>query len=211
MNRAVRIAYFGDSITWGEGHYPGKGIVPEKRWTTLTERSLVSEYPFIYTKNLGVNGNTTRDGLERLPDLYAFHPDIVTLQFGLNDCNCWLSDGGYPRVNIRSFGYNLIEIINKVQASGTPLIILSTNPVCPVKKPLLNGKSFGDHADEYNRVIRTIATKTGTPLCDIAAGFPLDTSLFLDENGRWVHLSESGNSKYASLILPQLQGAMESL
>jgi lysophospholipase L1-like esterase len=209
--KAIKIAYFGDSITWGEGHYPGKGVPLEKRWTTLADTALVAEYPFIYSRNFGVNGNTTRDGLERLPALYSFHPDVMTLQFGVNDCNCWLSDGGYPRVNVKSFEYNLIEFINKARANGTSAIILSTNPVCPVKKPLLNGESLGDHTDEYNRVIRNVAPKMGTPLCDIAAGFTMDTTLFLKENGKWIHLSEKGNSRYASLILPFLQSALEKI
>ena len=35
--------------------------------------------------NLGVSGDTTTDGVERLPAVLAVHPAIVILEFGGND------------------------------------------------------------------------------------------------------------------------------
>lgn len=97
-HRVVKICYFGDSITYGLGH-DSKGVQITKRWTSLLDNALkkhVKADIFTYSINLGVNGDTTRNGIERLEDVYAFRPDVITIQFGMNDCNYWLSDNGLP-------------------------------------------------------------------------------------------------------------------
>lgn len=35
--------------------------------------------------NMGISGNTTKDGVARLPDVLAAHPSIVVVEFGGND------------------------------------------------------------------------------------------------------------------------------
>ena len=72
---------------------------------------------FIYSLNQGINGDTTRLGLLRINDVYNFKPDIVIMQFGYNDCNYWVTDSGFPRVNIDSFKFNIIELIDKFKAN----------------------------------------------------------------------------------------------
>jgi hypothetical protein len=58
-------------------------------------------------------------GLERFPnDLQQHRPDIVTIQFGLNECNCWVSDGGLPRVSEAAYRANLIEMIERARRFG---------------------------------------------------------------------------------------------
>lgn len=169
---------------------------------------------FIYSLNLGVNGDTTRNGLERLPEVYAFRPDLVTLQFGLNDCNYWLSDGGHPRVNPVSFRFNHKELIEKLYASQVKKIILSTNHLIPVEKKMLNGKFYNDNNRFYNQIIREVATETGVTLCDMEIQLGdscQNRSLFLDENGKWIHLSELGNQRYAEVILPLIEKELMEL
>lgn len=203
--KVIRMAYFGDSITYGLGH-DHRGVDVSRRWTSLVDRELKAlerRGLFLYTSNLGVNGDTTRHGIERLPEVYAFRPDLVTLQFGLNDCNFWLSDHGLPRVNPVSFKHNLKEIIEKLRASGVRSIILSTNHLIPVKKPMLNGKDFNDNNRQYNGFIREVASETGVILCDMERLWGRKgRSFFLEENGKWIHLNEKGHSLYAQKILP---------
>lgn len=209
-SKVVRICYFGDSITYGLGH-DHKGVDMTRRWTALVDEALKKYEPrglFIYSLNLGENGNTTRNGLERLPEAYAFNPDLVTVQFGMNDCNYWLSDGGLPRVNPVSFKFNLKELIEKLFAAKVGSILLSTNHLIPVEKKMLNGKPYNENNRFYNQIIREVAEETGATLCDmeaLLADSSKNKTLFLDENGRWIHLSELGNQRYAEQIHPFIE------
>jgi lysophospholipase L1-like esterase len=128
----------GDSITFGQY------VDPQLRWTTLVTERLQQVYletPVqIYALNRGVSGETTRQGLERFPtDVQQIGPDVMTLQFGLNDCNCWLTDGGLPRVSAAAFRANLLEMITRARRFGTRQIILANNHRTLRTKVMLSG------------------------------------------------------------------------
>ncbi len=208
--KVIRICYFGDSITHGLGH-DHQGVEITKRWSATVDDALKGHEQrgvFIYSLNLGENGNTTRNGLERLPDLYAFRPDLVTVQFGMNDCNYWLSDGGLPRVNPVSFKHNLKEMVEKLFAAGVSRVLLSTNHLIPVEKRMLNGKDYNENNRYYNSLIREVAQEAGVSLCDIESllsDSKWNKALILDEIGKWIHLSELGNRVYGERILPHIE------
>jgi acyl-CoA thioesterase-1 len=73
------IACFGDSLTAGLGLDPGESY-PEVLQQDLNRRGL--RYRVV---NLGVSGETSQDGVERLPRVLALRPAIVVLEFGAND------------------------------------------------------------------------------------------------------------------------------
>jgi len=73
------IVCFGDSLTAGFGVDPGKSY-PDLLQQELDRRGY--RYRVV---NLGVSGDTTQDGLERLPLVLAEKPRIVVLEFGAND------------------------------------------------------------------------------------------------------------------------------
>src|SRR3954447_5016543 len=91
----ITLVYMGDSITFGQYIDPGV------RWTSLIDQRLAESFgEAVSSHNSGISGETTRMGLERFPrDVQGHHPEVMTLQFGLNDCNCWDSDEGHPRVS----------------------------------------------------------------------------------------------------------------
>jgi acyl-CoA thioesterase-1 len=73
------IAAFGDSLSAGFGVAPGKSFPDDLQ-------RLIDAAGFRYRiVNLGVSGDTTTDGVERLPSVLAVHPAIVILEFGGND------------------------------------------------------------------------------------------------------------------------------
>ena len=171
--RVIRICYFGDSITYGRGH-DHLGVDPARTWTHLVDEALKAREPndtSTLSVNMGVNGETTRNGLERLKDVYAFRPDLMTIQFGMNDCNCWLTDNGFPRVNPTSFRFNLKELIGKCRASGVTRVVLSTNHRIPVAKTMTNGQEYNVCNSAYNQIIREVAAEAGAALCDIERAF----------------------------------------
>jgi len=73
------IVCFGDSLTAGFGLDPGRS------YPDLLQRELDREGLRYRVVNMGVSGDTTQDGLARLPMVLAEHPQIVVIEFGAND------------------------------------------------------------------------------------------------------------------------------
>ena len=199
----VKIVFMGDSITSGEY------IERDKIWTTIVTENLQEEYlntPVnIYALNKGVGGDTTRMALERFPeDVQSIRPDIVTIQFGMNDCNCWLSDEGLPRVSVDAFRANLQEMLDRVwNFCGTPILL--NNHKTLRNKLMMNSVRYEDANRRYSEVIEEVATATGAWFCGIRSQFgamqdkKLESMLlpYPDQ----IHLSEAGHIEYASHVL----------
>ena len=73
------IVAFGDSLTAGFGTDPGQSY-PDNLQRDLDARGY--SYRVV---NAGISGNTTKDGVDRLPSVLALHPTIVIVAFGGND------------------------------------------------------------------------------------------------------------------------------
>ena len=170
VSNLVTVVFMGDSIT------AGQYVDPPLRWTDLVSDQFQRKYlasPLnILFLNRGVSGETTRQGLERFPrDVQANWPDVMTLQFGLNDCNCWATDRGLPRVSPSAYKANLIEMIERARHFGARDIILATNHPTLRKKVLVSGRSLDDNRQRYNELVREVAAETEVTLCDIEATF----------------------------------------
>jgi acyl-CoA thioesterase-1 len=203
--QAVTLVYMGDSIT--EGQYVGT----ELRWTDIISdrlhRKFLQSPVNLMLLNQGISGETTRQGLERYARSVQVHqPEIMTLQFGLNDCNCWVTDRGLPRVSLAAYRENLIEMIDRARAFGAREIILSTNHPTLRRKVLLSGESLEDGRRRYNDAVRKVADEKKVTLCDIEAAFggvsddELDTLLLPYPDH--LHLSPKGHLRYAAAIQP---------
>ena len=70
---------FGDSLTAGLGTGPGQS------YPDYLQGDLDQLHYHYRVDNEGVSGNTTKDGVERLPDILALHPAVVVDEFGGND------------------------------------------------------------------------------------------------------------------------------
>jgi acyl-CoA thioesterase-1 len=73
------IVCFGDSLTAGFGLDPGRS------YPDLLQHELDRQGFRYRVVNMGVSGDTTQDGLARLPMVLAERPQIVVLEFGAND------------------------------------------------------------------------------------------------------------------------------
>jgi acyl-CoA thioesterase-1 len=107
-NRPV-IACFGDSITAGFGLDPGQSF-PD-----LLQRDLDQRGYRYRVANFGVSGDTTQDGVARLPLLLAEKPAIVLLELGAND-----GLRGLPVSVTRS---NLEQIVVAVKDAGGRVVL----------------------------------------------------------------------------------------
>jgi lysophospholipase L1-like esterase len=207
--RTITVVHMGDSITFGQY------LDPSLRWTTLIEDQLNDSFGDdveIRAFNRGISGETTRMGLERFPrDVQDLRPDVMTLQFGLNDCNCWMSDEGLPRVSEAAFRANLVEMIERARRFGARAIVLATNHRTMRRDVLPSGEVYEDANERYSEIVREAAEATGVDLCDIRAAFdPFDDeqlAAMLLPAPDLLHLSEEGNSAYAEAIWPHVRQA----
>lgn len=162
----MKITYLGDSITVGQHSDPAK------RWTNLIDARLREHFTDVQSRNLGINGETTRLALERFPQaVQAAPPDILTIQYGLNDCNCWQSDKGAPRVSDMAFQSNLEEMVNRAFLFGVKHVILLTNHPTTRQNIMLNHKSYEKNNRYYSILIIGAAENTDATLCDTRSAF----------------------------------------
>ena len=202
----ITVVFMGDSIT--EGQYVHHSL----RWTERLVRSIRAQVESrevdcdaLHFFNRGISGETTRQGLERFPrDVQVLQPDVMTLQFGLNDCNCWDTDRGLPRVSEAAYRANLIEMIDRARMFGAKHIILSTNHPTLRLRLLASGQSLEERRMRYNKIVREVAAETDVTLCDIEMVFSDvendELSQLLLPEPDILHLSELGHQKYFSGI-----------
>lgn len=98
------IVCFGDSLTAGYGA-PAGSSYPDYLQQLLDSRG----YHY-HVLNMGISGNTTKDGVDRLNDVIAAHPSIVVVEFGGND--------GLRGLPITATRANLDTIISTLQHAG---------------------------------------------------------------------------------------------
>lgn len=207
----LKVVFFGDSIT--EGQY----VDPSTRWTEIVTEMLRSHFAQtarIHAFNKGVSGHTTRQGLERYPaDVQAIVPDLLTIQFGLNDGNCWQTDRGCHRVSPAAFHANLVEMIDRARLFGVRDIVISTNHRTLRNDPMVSGKSLEHSNVAYNEIVRDVAAQAGVDLFDVGEVFHLgqDLEKLLLPAPDVLHLSELGHQHYASLIFEPLREKLDGL
>lgn len=103
------IVAFGDSLTAGFGADPGSSY-PDFLQKDLDRLGLHWR-----VVNGGVSGDTTTDGVSRLPEVLAYKPRIVILEFGGND-----GLRGLPLTTTRA---NLEQMIEALANAGARVIL----------------------------------------------------------------------------------------
>jgi len=203
----IKIMFFGDSICYGWL------VASHRTWVTLISKHLYERYgKRLWVNNCSIPGNTTRMALERMPfDVQAYGVDIILIQFGINDCNLWETDGGLPRVSKEAFQTNLEEIINRAKVFGARHVLLNTNH--PTSKFIQLGNKQIAHQKgnkKYNGVIRKVAqVRDDVRLIDIEKRlFTMSESFVLPDG---IHLSEVGHDLYFSIVCPYLEQAVEDV
>lgn len=213
MKEQIKIAFFGDSICFGQFVSVHEGWVT--RISSHLQKIAADRNRIAYIFNSSINGNTTRMALERMPyDVQSHAPKIILIQFGINDSNYWLTDKGLPRVNKKSFEANLHEIISRVRTFGAVHLMLATNqPVPKTNNFPLTDISHLQSNKEYNDIIRKVAQETKAILIDnekvwlrnIKSGKAELKDLLLPDN---IHLSEQGHELYFETALPFMVKAL---
>jgi acyl-CoA thioesterase-1 len=103
------IVAFGDSLT------AGLGVAPDESYPADLQHELDARGYRYRVMNLGVSGNTTKDGVIRIPEVLKYHPAVVIVAFGGND--------GLRGLPIRDTEMNLSAIISAMQGAHAKVIL----------------------------------------------------------------------------------------
>lgn len=220
LKAGMKIAFFGDSITWGGGYI---GCIQKALDTGEGTKGLG-----VKLINHGVNGGgvlTLRDGdtgnahvggTQPRPfaqNLADDKPDVAVVYIGINDI--W-----WRNTNPADFVKALGDLVRTAKAAKVRPVLatLSVWGDCPTDKNARNAK-----ADEYAELTRKVAAETGATLVDLRKScmaflrnenreLRLNGSLrFADTGiltGDGVHANGRGNELLADLIC---QGIFEAL
>jgi lysophospholipase L1-like esterase len=202
----------GDSITYGQY------LDPSKRWTSIVDERLAETFPdtTFESFNRGVSGETTAMGLARFAtDVQDVEPVVATIHFGLNDCNCWQTDRGLPRVSERAYEANLLEMIDRARHFGAREVIVMTSHRTLRRAPMVSGEVYEDASERYSEIMRRVADESGASLCDVRRGFEAFDDATLERlllpAPDHLHLSAEGNEVYAELIWPHIEAAVNNV
>lgn len=103
------IVAFGDSLT------AGRGVSHDQSYPADLQRDLNARGYRYRVVNVGISGNTTKDGVLRIPAVLKYHPSVVIVAFGGND--------GLRGLPIRDTEMNLSTIIAAMQAAHAKVIL----------------------------------------------------------------------------------------
>ena len=132
---------FGDSLTAGLGTDPGES------YPDYLQADLDQMHYRYRVDNEGISGNTTKDGVERLPEILALHPAAVIVEFGGND-----GLRGLPIAETRA---NLDQIVGTLQSAGIK-VALAGITLPPDYGP--------DYIQRFNQTYVLLARKYRVPM-----------------------------------------------
>jgi len=132
---------FGDSLTAGLGTEAGQSY-PDYLQADLDK--LHYRYRVV---NEGISGNTTKDGVERLPEILALRPAVAVVEFGGND--------GLRGLRIEDTRANLDEIVRTLKNTGIKVALAG------ITLPPDYGE---DYIQQFNETYSVLAQKYHVPM-----------------------------------------------
>jgi acyl-CoA thioesterase-1 len=171
------IVCFGDSLTEGHGTEFGKGY-PDFLQSDLDARGY--HYRVV---NLGISGNTTKDGVERLKEVLALKPAIVVVEFGGND--------GLRGLRVEDTRANLDKIVSDLRISGIK-VVLAGITLPPDYGP--------DYIQQFNQTYTLLAKKYNVPLLPFLLKGVFGVNGMMQSDN--THATAEGNNIVANNVLP---------
>ena len=208
------IVVFGDSTTATRGKLD---IYANRLARELPAKRIKAEII-----NAGVGGNTTQMAMARFErDVLAKNPDLVVIQFGINDSaiDVWKTPPATePRISKGKYIQNLEKFIEILKARKCKVILMTPNQMCWTQRLKENyGKPPYNTADpdgfnvtlrEYAQAVRETAEKHKVPLVDVYAAYlaygkienQSVNNLLLDG----MHPNDKGHRIVAGLLIPEI-------
>jgi len=136
--------------------------------------------------NAGVGGGTTVEARERLDrDVRAFSPDLVVIQFGINDSWIDVDEGRCePRPTRGEYRDNPRYLSRALKADGAQVVLMTPNPMRwsdpfyhevfrknPGLLDTAGERGLNDLLDLYAQDARDVAREEAAPLVDVHQAF----------------------------------------
>ncbi len=208
---------FGDSTTAPRGS--------TEVYATLLAKELSFYGADVKVINSGIGGNTTAMARARFEkDVLAHQPNVVILQFGINDSavDVWKKPPATaPRVALEDYRKNLREMVQVLKQHGARVILMTPNPISwtdPLRKRYNTAPYVLDDPDgmnvnlrHYAEAVRTLAKEETTDLIDIYTAFkkadqdPKHNPGGLCKDG--MHPDDEGHRIVANLLIQHLIAA----
>ena len=165
------VVAFGDSLVEGVGANPGNDFV------SILSRAIGQ--PIV---NMGVSGDTSVRGLDRIDKVIAQDPRVVLLLFGGNDA--------LHKVPIATTFKTIDEMVVKIQSSGAVVVLLG------IRGSILS--------DPYQEHFEKIAKARGTLYVPDVLDNLIGNRKYMSDA---IHPNDVGYKKIAEKVLPILQKA----
>lgn len=218
----VNIVAFGDSTTAPRQVEGGTLRI----YADILRDALVAKKQPANIINAGVGGNDTGQARARFEkDVLAHAPDIVIIQFGLNDSCIDLWDGkDKPRVTKEAYVENLKSFVETLRARNCAVILMTANPMRWTPQLLeLYGKAPFDVNDpwgfnllnrEYAQGVRDLAKTLDVPLVDVYQGF-LDYSAVPGQTAEdllldGMHPNDKGHALIAKWLMERIEPLLQA-
>jgi acyl-CoA thioesterase-1 len=178
------IVAFGDSLTAGYGADTGDSYPDylEKDLNALGYR-----YQVI---NQGISGNTTKDGVDRLPEVLRLKPVVVIVAFGGND--------GLRGLPIASTRENLDRIVSSLLDSGAKVVLGGIT---------LPPNYGSDYIRQFNQTYALLAAKYHAPMLPFLLKNVYGVPGSMQADG--IHATDQGNAQVAKNLLPLVVPALK--
>jgi len=192
LKTGQKIGFLGDSITQA-------GAEPQG-YVTLVIRGLEANGIQVGSLPAGIGGHKSNQMLERLErDVLSKKPDWMTLSCGVNDV--WHGANGIP---LEPYKKNITEIVEKCQAAGVKVMILTATMIGE-DAPNSNNQKLA----AYNDFLRDLAKKKKCRLADLNADMQAAIAKAKKESNHQgnlltsdgVHMNPEGNRLMATGVL----------
>jgi sialidase-1 len=177
FSQKMTIVAFGDSTTALR-----ENVVV---YPTLLEKALMDKGRSVKVVNAGVPSNTTELARARFQtDVLTQQPDVVIIQFGLNDAavDVWQKPPAtQPRVSVDRYEENLRFFARTLKERGVGVILMTPNPARWTEEAKrMYGKppyrpddpdGFNVFVHRYADIVRKVAREEEVTLLDVCAAF----------------------------------------
>ena len=192
---------FGDSLTYGYG------VLDHIAYPACLKK----DFPKLRIINKGINGNTTREALERIHrDVFSFQPQIVIIFFGSNDSS--LAEDYYrPLIEYEKKMRSITELVLSFQHGkefnrGTALPIFVTPP--PVVDTDFFPFTTTDRVQLYAEATKKIAAEFDCPVIDFFSALLAKKEEAFEDFFQFdgIHLSNAGYALLYPMIRDMVAG-----
>lgn len=192
---SIRYAAIGDSFTCGTGG------PPELSFPSQLKRALVKQGVDLKLENVGVNGYSTRELIDReLEVLERFKPDTVTLAVGANDIVRHDDEEEY-RANLKT----IFKAIRAAKVKRTFVLPQPDWSQSPVAEGFGEPSTIRARIERYNQILKEEAQAAGATWVDLFPKFVEQAKKgLIAPDG--LHPSTRAYAEWAEALLPLFKG-----